>query len=125
MWNEESCLVKNDEDNLLGNESTLEREKLTALFRILPFSPTSEVTEMIEDIPLETIQQVLQFNDRENPGLGVKADLFHGKKFCRKTIQLDKIMIRAPYQKRAGTSDDVLRKICDGTGNCCSRTWDG
>ena len=82
VWNEGSCRVKNDEVQLLGNESALEIEKLSALYKILPFSVTSGLVENIEDIPLETIQQVLQLNDKQYPGIGDKAALFHGRKFC-------------------------------------------
>jgi len=87
VWNEGSCRVKNDKVQLLGNESALEIEKLSALYKILPFSVTSDLVENIEDIPLETIQQVLQLNDKEYPGSGDKAALFHGRKFCRKISQ--------------------------------------
>jgi len=87
VWNEGSCRVKNDKVQLLGNESALEIEKLSALYKILPFSVTSDLVENIEDIPLETIQQVLQLNDKEYPGSGDKAALFHGRKFCRKINQ--------------------------------------
>jgi len=118
VWNEGSCRVKNDKVQLLGNESALEIEKLSALYKILPFSVTSDLVENIEDIPLETIQQVLQLNDKEYPGRGDKAALFHGRKFCRKiasrTIVARGILISGGWG--AGTSVEVYYP---GAGTGC------
>eukprot|EP00092_Neocalanus_flemingeri_P104760 GFUD01134224.1.p1 GENE.GFUD01134224.1~~GFUD01134224.1.p1 ORF type:complete len:1144 (-),score=169.25 GFUD01134224.1:293-3652(-) len=142
-WHEGGCHISGNFEVAVDKvPSAPMREKLRAIFKIRPFSLTPAIIHFAEDISLETIQLVLQFQEERYGGWNVS--MYDGRQYCARTASSEPgEPAVTPVQDRAITeiwtktgstceifwgcarSDaDIIMTVCDTNGTCCTSILD-